>query len=177
MIKLRCLLVALPLLAHSPARADEPVDTVRVLMKMAAHNSADPVDGKYVQQEYFSANMLLRFFSEDFTKAFATALLKTNERRHELMIDWDPIIGGQDNCPLENIVYGPTKKKNAKFEITVAFKAKACFGADSGASDVSKVTFTLKKEELVPGSPLYLIDDIAHPGEPSLKTTLHEIAK
>lgn len=177
MIKLRCLLVALPLLAHSPARADEPVDTVRVLIEMAAHNSADPVDGKYVQQEYFSANMLLRFFSEDFTKTFATALLKTNERRHELMIDWDPIIGGQDNCPLQNIVYGPTKKKNAKFEITVAFKAKACFGADSGAGDVSKVKFTLEKEEPVPGSPIYLIDDISHSGEPSLKTTLHEIAR
>ncbi len=173
----RCLFLILPLLMPCLAKADEPVDTVRVLIDMAAHNSGDSMDGSHVQEEYFSANMLLRFFSEDFTKRFALALLKTNERRHELMIDWDPIIGGQDSCPLEDITYGPATERNGKTEITVAFKGKRCFGDDSGRDDVSEVTFTLEKEELVPGSPVYLVDDIAHQGEPSLKTTLLEIAK
>ncbi|OJF92559.1 hypothetical protein [Pararhizobium antarcticum] len=177
MNKFFCLLLALSMTTHTAARADEPVDTVRVLLDMAAQNSADPINGRYIHQDYFSANMLLRFFSEDFTQKFAMALLKTNERRHELMIDWDPIVGGQDNCPLENITYGPATKSKSRIEITVAFEAKACFGDDSGGNNVSKVTFTLEREELMPGSPVYLIDDIAHPGEPSLKTTLVEIAK
>lgn len=173
-MNLRHLVAALPLFLPVVAFADEPVDTVRVLMGMASHN---PADGQYVQDEYFSANMLLRFFSEDFNRAFATALLKTNERREEVMIDWDPIVGGQDNCPLRDIVYGPQKDDAGKIQITVGFKAKSCFDDESGKTDITKVTFTLLKEELVPGSPVYLIDDIAHRGEPSLKTTLAEIAK
>lgn len=177
MTKLHYLLAALPLLLPAAAKADEPVDTVRVLMDMAAHNSTDPADGKHIQEEYFSANMLLRFFSEDFTRSFATALLKTNERRDELMIDWDPIIGGQDSCPLEDITYGPAQEKAGRIEITVGFKAKTCWGDDSGKNDVSQVTFTLVKEELGGGTTLYLIDDIGHPNEATLKTTLAEIAK
>lgn len=177
-MKIRYLLLAtLPLMAPPAALANEPVDTVRVLMDMASYNSADPGDGQHVQDDYFSANMLLRFFSEDFTKAFATALLKTNERREELMIDWDPIIGGQDSCPLKDIAYGPVKDDAGKMEITVGFKARACFDEDVSKDEIGKVTFTLVKEELVPGSPIYLIDDIAHSGEPSLRTTLEEIAR
>jgi len=176
MSKFRYLLATLPLLLPAAARADEPVDTVRVLMDMAIHNSTDPGEGKLVQEEYFSANMLLRFFSEDFTRAFATALLKTNERREELMIDWDPIIGGQDSCPLKDVTYGQAKEKGKKIEGTVSYKARTCFGDDSGNNDVGKVTFTLVKEE-VAGTTLYLIDDIGHRNEASLKTTLGEIAK
>ncbi|CAN7689391.1 hypothetical protein LJR030_003181 [Rhizobium sp. LjRoot30] len=170
-------LFALYLLTASAASADEPVETVRVLIDMAIHNSSDPADGKFVQEDYFSANVLLRYFSEDFTKAFATALLKSNERRHEMMIDWDPIIGGQDSCPLKSISYSPPTNKKGKIEIVVGFKAKACFDDDSGKADVTKVTFTLVKENLDGGAPVYLIDDISHPGEDSLKTTLREIVK
>lgn len=176
-MKLRYLAILFPLFSPTAVLAGEPVDTVRVLMDMAHHNAGDPMDGKFVQADYFSADTLLRFFSEDFTKAFATALLKTNERRQEMMIDWDPIIGGQDNCPLEDIVYGPVAEAAGTMKIAVTFKARTCFGDDSGKDDVSKVVFTLVKEELVAGSPLYLIDDIAHPGEASLKTTLAEIAQ
>lgn len=176
MTKFRYLLAALPLALPVPAMADEPVDTVRVLVDMAAYNSADPADGKHVQEEYFSANMLLRFFSEDFTRAFATALLKTNERREELMIDWDPIIGGQDSCPLKDIAYGPAKENGGRIDMTVTFKARACFSDDSGKNDVSDVTFTLLKEQLG-DTTVYLIDDIGHGDQPTLKATLAEMAK
>jgi len=44
-MKLRHLVAALPLFLPVVAFADEPVDTVRVLMGMASHNSADPADG------------------------------------------------------------------------------------------------------------------------------------
>lgn len=176
MMKFRYLLAVLPLLLPAMAQADEPIDTVRVLMDMAAYNSTDPADGRHVQQEYFSANMLLRFFSEDFTRTFAMALLKANERREELMIDWDPIIGGQDSCPIKDIAYGPATEKDSKIKITVSFKAKTCFGDDSGKDDVSEVTYTLIKED-VGGTKIYLIDDIAHREEATLKATLQEMAK
>ncbi len=176
-MKLRYLAIVFPLLMPAAVLADEPIDTVRVLMDMARHNAGDPMDGSSVQADYFSSDTLLRFFSEDFTKTFATALLKTNERRQEMMIDWDPIIGGQDNCPLEDIAYGPVTEAAGKMQIEVTFKARICFSDDSGKDNISRVVFILIKEELVAGSPLYLIDDIAHPGEASLKTTLAEIAR
>lgn len=175
MIKFRHLIAALPLLVPTFASADEPVDTVRVLMDMAIHNSGDPADGKSVQEEYFSANMLLRFFSKDFNDAFAQAFLKANEKRYELLIDWDPIIGGQDSCPVKDVSYGAPSEKAGKIALSVKYNATHCFG--DGGGQMSEVTFTLVKEEPLPGSVLYLIDDISHEGEPSLRTTLGEAAR
>lgn len=177
MTRSRFLLAALAVLLPGAAWADEPVDTVSVLMKMAEHNSADPADGRYVQEEYFSANMLLRFFSKDFNAAYGEAFLRTNEKRQELLIDWDPIVGGQDSCPLKDVSYGKPKETAGKIDITVSFNATHCFGEAAEPTPVSKVTFTLVKEEMIPGSILYLIDDIAHTGEPSLKTTLGEMGR
>ena len=171
------LLVALAFLVPGAACADEPVDTVDVVMKMAEHNSSDPGEGKFVQEEYFSANMLLRFFSKDFNIAYGEAFLRANAKRDELLIDWDPIIGGQDSCPLKDVAYGKPREKGARIDITVTFKAAHCFGDAVEPTPVSKVTFTLVKEEITPGSPLYLIDDIAHAGEPSLRTTLGELGR
>lgn len=177
MTRSRFLLAALALLVPGAAFADEPIDTVTVLMKMAEHNTGDPADGKFVQEEYFSANMLLRFFSKDFNTAYGEAFLRANAKRDELMIDWDPIVGGQDSCPLKDISYGKPKDNKGKIDITVSYKAAYCFGDSVEPTPVGKVTFTLVKEEMVPGSPLYLIDDIVHPGEPSLKTTLGELGR
>jgi hypothetical protein len=177
MTRSRFLLAALAVLLPGAACADEPVDTVSVLMKMAETNSADLGDGKQVHEEYFSANMLLRFFSEDFNTAYGEAFLRTNAKRQELLIDWDPIIGGQDSCPLKDVSYGKPKETAGKIDITVSFKAAHCFGDAVEPTPVTKVTFTLVKEEMIPGSILYLIDDITHPGEASLKTTLGEMGR
>lgn len=177
MIRPCFVLAALAILLPGAACADEPIDTVSVLMKMAEHNSADPADGKHVHEEYFSANMLLRFFSKDFNTAYGEAFLRTNDKRQELLIDWDPIIGGQDSCPLEDIRYGRPAETQGKIDITVSFKAAHCFGDAVEPMPVTTVTFSLVKEEMIPGSILYLIDDIVHPGEASLKTTLGEMGR
>ena len=177
MTRSRLLLAALAFLIPGAACADEPVDTVGVLMKMAEHNSADPADGKYVLEEYFSTNMLLRHFSKDFNTAYGEAFLRANGKRHELLIDWDPIVGGQDSCPLKDVAYGEPRQANGKIDLTVSFKAAHCFGDAVEPSPVTKVTFTLVREEMIPGSVFYLVDDIAHAGEPSLRTSLGELGQ
>jgi hypothetical protein len=178
MKQFRAALFALPLLVlPTLATADEPVDTVRVLIDMAAHNSGAPAEGQTVYQEYFSSNMLLRFFSKDFNTAYGQAFLRINDKREELMLDWDPIIGGQDSCPLKDITYGKPKETAGKIAITVTFNASSCFGEGNENLPLREVTFTLVKEEMIPGSPLYLIDDIGHTGEPTLKTTLGEMGR
>ncbi|RYH12469.1 MAG: hypothetical protein EON57_03795 [Alphaproteobacteria bacterium] len=177
MTRSRLLLAALAFLVPGAACADEPVDTVSVLMKMAEHNAADPADGKYVLEEYFSANMLLRYFSKDFNTAYGEAFLRANAKRHELLIDWDPIVGGQDSCPLKDVTYGKPKEKKGKIDITVSFNSTSCYSDAAEPAQVSKVTFTLVKDEMIPGSVFYLIDDVAHAGQPSLRTSLGELGQ
>jgi len=177
MERIRAIFAASLMLLPVSAHAGEPVEPVKVLMGMAEHNAGTEPAANAVYEEYFSANMLLRFFSQDFTRTYAQALLRANAKRNELLLDWDPIIGGQDSCPLKNIGYSPaTKKKNGKIEIVVSFKARACYEEADAKNEVTEVIFTIVKEVLS-GNTYYLIDDIAHRNDVPLKATLAEMAK
>ena len=122
MYYLRFAYVAASLLGFAAAAsANEPLDPVKAVMEVA-------VKGK---GEYFDPNSLMALYSLAFTRDMVAAMLKTKEKDGEMLLDYDPVIGGQDNCQLKNVTYKQGQQKGKKVTVRVEFSAMGCFGDKS----------------------------------------------
>lgn len=165
------------LLAGGALAADAD-EAVKVLMDMAANNAAVEPGSNAVYADYFAPGMLLGYFSDGFVRDFTTALLKQKEGHSQLMIDWDPVLGGQDGCVPKDVTYGKPVTKGAVTEVLVSFKRSWCYDGDAETKEeVTQVTYRLVEEGDEVGDNHFVIDDIHFVNDVPLRISLHELAK
>lgn len=161
-----------------PAGANEPVEPVKVLMDMASYNAGVEPASDAVYGEYFSAGMLLNYFSEGFVDAYAQALMARRKQHDIMLFDHDPVYGGQDGCVPKDVTYGAPQTKADVTAITVRFKARWCYdGEYEGKNDVTEVTYRLVQEDDEVGEKRFFVDDIQFVGRDSLRTLLQTLAR
>lgn len=167
----------LSMLACVSAYANEPAEPVKVLMDMASYNAGVEPDGKAVYDDYFSAGMLLNYFSQGFVEDYAKALL-ANKRAHDnVLLDYDPVLGGQDGCVPKDVAYGKPEEKNGVTEVLVGFKRSWCYdGEYQGKDEVTEVIYRLVEEEDEVGEKRFVVDDIHFVNDVPLRAELQELA-
>lgn len=127
------LAAVLSLLALGPVRAADPVAPVREVIEATAANWAETGNEP---EEVFSEERLDRLFSADFAAAFREASkhppfdLPEGETTG-FPFDYDPIAGGQDGCPFENI----RVEDDGDGQVTALFNNRGCFDAGAAAED------------------------------------------
>ncbi len=180
MMAMRKLVVAwaISMFACGPALANEPVDPVKVLMDMATYNAGVEPDGKAVYDDYFSAGMLLNYFSDGFVDAYAEALLAHKKGRDTMLLDHDPVFGGQDGCVPKDVTYGKPETNNDITEVKVGFKRSWCYdGEYAGKDEVTEVVYRLVQEDDEVGERRYVVDDIRFVDRTPLRAELDALAQ
>ncbi len=180
MMAMRKLVVAwaISMFACGPALANEPVDPVKVLMDMATYNAGVEPDSKAVYDDYFSAGMLLNYFSDGFVDAYAEALLAHKKGRDTMLLDHDPVFGGQDGCVPKDVTYGKPETNNDITEVKVGFKRSWCYdGEYAGKDEVTEVVYRLVQEDDEVGEKRYVVDDIRFVDRTPLRAELDALAQ
>lgn len=170
--------LGLALVAGGPAAANEPVEPVQALMGMAVYNAGVEPGANAVYDDYFSASMLLTYFSEGFVDAYAQALTARRKDRDTMLLDHDPILGGQDGCVPKDVTYGTPQVTGGVTLIKVQFKTNWCYdGTYEGKDALTEVTYRLVQEDDEVGEKRYVVDDIAFVGREPLRTLLETLAR
>lgn len=178
MIRKAVAAVGLALFAAGPSAANEPVEPVQVLLDMAVYNAGVEPGAKAVYDDYFSAGMLLTYFSEGFVEAYTQALTARRKDRDTMLLDHDPILGGQDGCAPKDVSYGTPQATGGVTLIKVQFKTNWCYdGTYEGKDALTEVTYRLVQEDDEVGEKRYVIDDIAFVGREPLRTLLDTLAR
>jgi hypothetical protein len=154
---LKYLLVATSLVLVGPASAADATTPVRAIMDVATAlwSNGDGETGDYFDEAHignFSKNMRALYTEATKHPAFDT------EDGTGSPFDYDPIVMGQDGCPLEGLTVQVGKKDGAATDVVARFKHFTCM---DGASDeernaVSEVHFRVISEN---GRPV--ISDVA----------------
>lgn len=173
---LKYLLVAISLSLLGPARAADVTTPVHAVMDVATALWSN-TDGEVA--DYFDAAHIGNFSKEIRT-------LYTEATKHPAMdteggegspFDYDPIILGQDGCPLEGLTIQIAKKDGASTDVVARFKRFACMedASDDERNAVSEVHFKVIAES---GRPV-IADVVSGEGNDrySLAEALKEILK
>lgn len=142
---------AIMLATVQPALANEPLDPVKAVMEVTAKGKA----------EYFDPDSLMALYSVAFTRDLVAAVLKMKANDEQMFLGFEPVIGGQDNCPVKNVSYKAGPQKGNRLTVRVEFSAFYCMGNKAK----SKVDFDLVQEGVGDPAPWYFVDDIRHIGE------------
>lgn len=178
MIRTAVAAVGLAVCAGGPAAASDPVEPVQVLLDMAVYNAGVEPGAKAVYDDYFSAGMLLTYFSEGFVEAYTQALMARRKERDTMLLDHDPVLGGQDGCAPKDVTYGAPETKAGVTLLKVQFKTNWCYdGAYEGKDALTEVTYRLVQEDDEVGEARYVVDDIAFVGREPLRTLLETLAR
>ncbi|WP_416796877.1 hypothetical protein [Ciceribacter azotifigens] len=160
------------------ALAADPAEPIKVLMDAAAANAAVEPGPDAVYTDYFAPGMLLMYFSDGFVRDFTAALLKQREGHSQVLIDWDPVIGGQDGCAPKDVTYGKPEAKGGVTEVLVSFKRSWCYDGDTETKEeVTQVTYRLLQEIDESGEKQFVIDDIHFANDVPLRISLQELPK
>lgn len=166
------------LLLGAPAHANEPDEPVKVLVEMASYNAGVEPSAKAVYDDYFSAGMLLNYFSQGFTEAYVKALLASKRLHDTMLLDYDPVLGGQDGCVPKDVTYGRPQTKGGVTEVLVGFKRSWCYdGEYEGKDEVTEVIYRLVREDDEVGEKRYVIDDIHFVNDVPLRAEFEALAK
>ncbi|SMC80971.1 hypothetical protein [Rhizobium sp. RU36D] len=166
------------IVAGLPAKANEPVEPVKTLVDMASYNAGVESASDAVYSEYFSASMLLNYFSEGFVDAYAQALIALRKEHDIMLFDHDPVLGGQESCVPKDVTYDAPQTIADVTVIKVRFKASWCYdGEYEGKNDVTEVTYRLVQEDDEVGEKRFFIDDIQFVGRDSLRALLQPLAR
>lgn len=164
---------ALLFLAAGACQAADPTAPVKEVIDVAAGNwtAVDPAS-----EDVFGESRLDRLFSADFASAYREA---SKHPAYDLPdgettgspFDYDPIAGGQDGCPFENIRI----EDDGDGQVTALFNNRKCFGDGPEYQEDTVLIFHIEEEG---GRPV--IDDIypvvnGNSGE-SIKDELKTIA-
>lgn len=144
---------ALLFLAAGACHAADPTAPVKEVIDVAAGNwtAADPAS-----EDVFGESRLDRLFSADFASAYREA---SKHPAYDLPdgettgspFDYDPIAGGQDGCPFENIRI----EDDGDGQVTALFNNRKCFGDGPEYQEDTVLIFHVEEEG---GRPV--IDDI-----------------
>lgn len=139
--------------ASALAATTDPMVPVKAVVKMAEASFNENAEVDPEAADYLSQKALKENFSAAFIDEFERGLKKAQEN-DEPFIDYDPVSGGQDSCPLKDVTYSAPVEKDGAYDITIHFKSIYCFG-DEFADEVDQTRFHVIIEN---GKPL--IDDI-----------------
>jgi hypothetical protein len=140
-------------------------------------DAGDAKDGDEDATNYFSKKRLNRLYSTSFVNLYRAAWKKQQaDENGGYLLDSDPIIGGQDSCPMKDLKI-QTMDPDFVYVNTIArFRAAYCFGNPGDAKRVTTVKFVTILE-----GGAFKIDDIQQmDGDKvtsSVKDTLQELAK
>lgn len=166
------------LLLGASAQANEPEEPVKLLVDMASYNAGVEPSAKAVYDDYFSAGMLLNYFSQGFTEAYVKALLASKRVHDTMLLDYDPVMGGQEGCVPKDVTYGKPQTKGGVTEVLVGFKRSWCYdGEYEGKNEVTEVVYRLVQEDDEVGETRYVIDDIYFVNDVPLRAELEAMAK
>ncbi|MGR6469158.1 hypothetical protein [Rhizobium sp. PAMB 3182] len=104
--------------------------------------------------DYLSDEWLDRDFSAGIAKLYREGS-KTAAEKDEPFIDYEPVIGAQDFCPLKDVDVKLAGEKDGVYDVVASFKAESCFGDDGDSKSVTQTHFRVIEEN---GKPV--IDDI-----------------
>lgn len=162
---------SIPVVAFAAADVRDPV---REVIEVTAQNWRldDPES-----EDVFAPQRLKRLFSADFVRAYEEASQHPAYDPPEgettgSPFDYDPIAGGQDGCPLEDIRI----EDEGDGQVTALFKNRRCFGDEAEYQEDTVLIFHVVTEN---GRPV--IDDMYrvenHETSSSLKDDLEAIAE
>ncbi|NKN36554.1 hypothetical protein HFC70_09310 [Agrobacterium sp. a22-2] len=151
-MKALLLSVALCLSATAVAAADPTVPVKEVIDITAKNWKAENPSS----EDIFDKDHLGRLFSADFVAVYTEA---SKHPAYDLPegettgspFDYDPIAGGQDGCPFENI----RVEDDGDGQVTALFNNRKCFGSDAEYQKDTVLIFHVVEER---GRPV--IDDI-----------------
>ncbi|MBS1182872.1 MAG: hypothetical protein H6Q99_2752 [Proteobacteria bacterium] len=144
---LKSVLVAVSLALAGPACAADAVAPVRAIMDVATAlwSNADGEAGDYFDDAHIGN------FSEDVRGLYAEAIkhpaFDTDEETGN-PFDYDPIILGQDGCPLDGLTVQAGKTDGVATDVVVRFKRFSCMegSSDEERNAVSEIHFRVISE-------------------------------
>ncbi|MCV3765304.1 hypothetical protein [Rhizobium sp. TRM95796] len=150
------------------------------LMEAAAGSSDDMAAARKTDEEasnYFSERRLGKLYTQSFVNLYRAAWKKQEaDENGGYLLGADPVIGGQDNCPLKDLSIETKDPDFIYVDVIARFRAVYCFG---NPGDDKRVT-TVKFVTILEGG-AFKIDDIQHmDGEKvvsSLKADLEALGK
>ncbi|MBB4064623.1 hypothetical protein [Gellertiella hungarica] len=150
MFSTRPLLAAAALCLHATvACAADPQDPVKALFGLVAGKAG---------ADYFAGKQLDRLYSESFALTYRITEKVSEMSEAEMMLDFDPIIGGQDSCDVKDIAIRALPAVGAGEDgyvpVEASFDAMSCFEGSEKAPK-TKRTFRVIEEK---GQ--YVIDDV-----------------
>jgi opacity protein-like surface antigen len=107
--------------------AADPLDPVRVVMAVAGWK--DKHAPEIPASDYFDDGLLSTIYSASFVDVYRLAQ-RTDELQDGAgyMLGYDVVIGGQDNCPLQDVRIEARPTRDGVTPIDVYFDASSCFG-------------------------------------------------
>lgn len=131
------------------------------LLEAAALKSRDTGGGSESDFEtinYFSKKRLDRLYSTSFVNLYRAAWKKQeSDENSGYLLGSDPVIGGQDSCPIKDLKIETRKPDFVYVNIIARFRAVYCFGNPGDEKRVTTVKFVTILENGV-----FKIDDIQH---------------
>jgi len=172
-------LVALAFLLPVSAVAADFKAPVAEVMAAATANWKDLGEGADTDAappyiDYFSEDFLKRLYSRDFIAKYREAAKFPAYEDGGSPFDYDPIIGGQDGCALQDLTITEGQPANGAEDVTVTFDNSQCFGDRAADWQPEKLIFKLVEED-----GRAVIDDIERTSfedGASLKKEMQEIA-
>lgn len=160
---------ALSSYAHAAGTVD-PLAPVKAVISIVEKNDSaqDDSDADYV--DYLSGVPL----HENFSVAFAAIAEKGEaqaEQDDQPFVDYEPVLGGQDSCPMKDLSLTNDGEKDGVYTIVAKFKASYCF-TDGGSNAVSETDFKVIAQD---GKPV--IDDIINIVPDSEPLSLKDVMK
>ncbi len=144
---LKSLLLVISLVLVGPASAGDVVAPVRTIMDVATAlwSNSDGETGDYFDDAHIGN------FSKDLRTLYAEAAKHPaydTEEGTGNPFDYDPIILGQDGCPLEELTLQTGKMDGAAADVVARFKRFACMedASDEERDAVSEVHFQVISE-------------------------------
>lgn len=156
-----------------PAAALDMTAPVQTLMEITRGNwEAGNEDLRYV----FDDELLSSIYSADFVDAYREAAKKPAYEPPEGEatgdpFGYDPIIGGQDSCPLEDL----RVEDDGDGQVTALFKNRGCFEPDTDNAERVLIFHVIEEEGRSVIDDIYPVED-GQSGQ-SIKDELHAIAR
>ncbi|MCF3639719.1 hypothetical protein LXM94_07020 [Rhizobium sp. TRM95111] len=139
------LIVSLPS-AGFCADAAAPVGEIVAAATVNWQEMGSDMDTPPEYRDYFSADFLGRVYSRDFAEKYRAATNYPAYDEGDSPFDYDPIVGGQDGCPLKDVKTQTGVAEGGVTAVTVSFDNTHCFGERAADWTPTTLVFTVIEE-------------------------------
>ncbi|WP_051558740.1 hypothetical protein [Allorhizobium undicola] len=145
--------------------ADDAVEKVKEIMAVTLHNSMIKPGDKPPAADYWDPATLMVSYSRGFTHDLTAALLHMKDAGEQMFLDYEPVLGAQDGCPLRKVQYKAAPEDKGVTRVTVTFEAFYCLGDSPDLRKPTVVWFDLVREGWDNENRWFVVDDIRHPAQ------------